>query len=131
MNTAPDEATRLEIEGAVAEWRQVRAERLAAEKVAAKIKERETELKEFLVAAMTSQAYEGVVRDGRLTYVRESEVPTASDRLALEKYILETGQLDLLQFRVAVGAVRERQAAGVEVPGIEMVTVYDLGDRKA
>lgn len=127
----PMEATRVEIEGAVAQWRAVRAERLAAEKVANAIKEQELALKDFIVAAMMSQHYEGIVKEGRMTYVRQSEVPMANDRLAFEQYILQTQDLSLLQFRPAVGAIRERLEAGVEVPGIVMVDTFDLGDRKA
>ena len=130
-NTSPNEATRQEIEQAVAEWRAVRAERLAAEKVAEQIKSRELDLKDFIVAAMTSQHYEGIVKEGRMTYVRQSQVPMASDRLSFENYILQTQDLSLLQFRPAVGAIRERLEAGVEVPGIVMVDTFDLGDRKA
>lgn len=130
-NTSPNEATRQEIEQAVAEWRAVRAERIAAEKVAEQIKSKELELKDFIVAAMTSQRYEGIVKEGRMTYVRQSQVPMTSDRLSFENYILQTQDLSLLQFRPAVGAIRERLEAGVEVPGIVMVDTFDLGDRKA
>lgn len=131
MYTTPDDATRNEIEAAVKEWREVRAERLHAEKVAAAIKTRETFLKEFIVAAMTTQKYEGIVRDGRMTYVRTNQVPSATDRAAFEQYILETRDLSLLQFRPSVGAIKERLDAGVNVPGIEMIDTFDLGDRKA
>jgi len=131
MNITPADATRLQIEGAVSEWRALRAERLAAEKVAAAIKDQELAVKDFIVAAMTSQHYEGIVRDGRMTYVRTSQVPMASDRQAFEQYILEQQDLSLLQFRPAVGAIKERLEAGVDVPGIVMMDTFDLGDRKA
>lgn len=127
----PSDATRVEIEGAVAQWRALRAERLAAEKVAAEIKTAETAYKDFIVAAMRSQHYEGIVKEGRMTYVRTSQVPTANDRQAFEAYILETRDLSLLQFRPSVGAIKERLEAGVNVPGIEMLDTFDLGDRKA
>jgi hypothetical protein len=131
MQPTPSEATRSEIEQAVTEWRAVRAERLAAEKVADAIKQRETQLKEFFVQAMLSQKYEGVVINERQTYVRTTEVPFAADRLAFEAYILETKDLSLLQFRPAVGAIREHMLAGETIPGIELVETYDLGDKKA
>jgi hypothetical protein len=131
MQPTPSEATRSEIEQAVTEWRAVRAERLAAEKVADAIKQRETQLKEFVVQAMLSQKYEGVVNNERQRYVRTTEVPFAADRLAFEAYILETKDLSLLQFRPAVGAIREHMLAGETIPGIELVETYDLGDKKA
>ena len=131
MLTNAAEATRQEIEAAVMQWRATRAERLAAEKVADKIRVEEVKLKEFVVAAMMSQAYEGTVIDNRLTYVRVSQVPVAVDRLQFGNYILETKDLSLLQFRPAVGAIREHMAAGETIPGIEFVDTFDLGDRKA
>ena len=130
LNNA-DEATREEIEATVRLWRIAREERLAAEKVAAKIKNEETHLKEFIVSAMLSQAYEGTVVGGRLTYVRTTQVAVAEDRQLFEQYILETKDLSLLQFRPAVGAIREHMANGEEIPGIAWVDTYDLGDKKA
>lgn len=131
LPTDPMEATRAEIEGAVAQWRALRAERLAAEKVAAEIKTAETHYKDFIVAAMRDQHYEGIVKDGRMTYVRTGQTPIANNRQEFENYILEQRDLSLLQFRPAVGAIREQMDAGVVIPGIELIETYELGDRKA
>jgi len=133
MTTLPvaADASRQEIESAVRLWREVREKRLAAEKVAAKIKSEETHLKEFIVSAMLSQAYEGTVVNERLTYVRVTPQPVADDRQAFEQYILDTKDLSLLQFRPAVGALREHIANGETIPGITWVDTYDLGDKKA
>ena len=125
------DASRQEIESAVRLWREVREKRLAAEKVAAKIKSEETHLKEFIVSAMLSQAYEGTVVNERLTYVRTTQVAVADDRQAFEQYILDTKDLSLLQFRPAVGALKEHIANGETIPGITWVDTYDLGDKKA
>ena len=125
------DASRQEIESAVRLWREVREKRLAAEKVAAKIKSEETHLKEFIVSAMLSQAYEGTVVNERLTYVRVTPQPVADDRQAFEQYILDTKDLSLLQFRPAVGALKEHIANGETIPGITWVDTYDLGDKKA
>lgn len=134
MTTAlpnPAEATRDEINAAVVEWRDQREKRLAAEKVAAKLKEREDELKNFLIAAMTTQAYEGVVIGGRGTGVRTTEVPICEDRAAFDQYILDNRDLSLLQFRLATTAINERIEAGIALPGIAFIDKYDLYDRKA
>jgi len=125
------DATRKEIEQAVTMWRDVREKRLAAEKVAAKIKAHEAHLKEFIVSAMLSQAYEGTVVNERLTYVRVTPQPVAEDRQAFEDHIRKTGDLSLLQFRPAAGAIKEHIANGEIIPGITWVDVYDLGDKKA
>jgi hypothetical protein len=133
MTTLPaaNEATRQEIEAAVRLWRVRRQDRLDAEKVAAKIKAEETHLKEFIVSAMLSQSYEGTVVNDRLTYVRVTPQPVADDRQAFEQYILDTKDLSLLQFRPAVGALKEHIANGEIIPGITWVDTYDLGDKKA
>lgn len=125
------EATREEINAAVTQWRAVRTERLALEKEANKVRERETALKDFIIGAMQAQKYEGTICEGRQTYVRTTEVPNAEDRLLFSNYILMNGALELLQFRPAVGALKELRDAGVEVPGIAWVEVYDLGDKQA
>lgn len=127
----PKEATRQEVTEAVRQWRELRAERLAIEKQAEKVKEKELKLKNFLILSMNSQAYEGIVEGGRITGVRTTEVPTCNDRAALDKFILETGSLDILQFRLSSTAIKDRADKGVEVPGIEYIDVYDLFDRKA
>ena len=131
MNIQPEEATREQIEDAIAEWRGARELRLSIEKEAAAVRATETTLKDFIVAAMRSQVYEAVVKGGRQTYVRTTQVPVAEDRQAFEAYILAEGDLSLLQFRPAVGAIKERLEAGVSVPGITMLDTYDLGDKKA
>lgn len=126
----PAEATREEVENAIMQWRGYRAQRLEAEKVANKLKERETEFKTFVLEAFKQQKFEGMLIGGRMTGLSTKEVATVSDKEALVRYILATGQLDLLQFRLSTGAVDERKENGEEVPGTEYIDVYDLFDRK-
>ena len=130
MDTNPEQATRAEIETAVVAWRATREQRLAKEKEAAKIKDREQELRLWLVEAMSSQKYEGVVINDRITTVAVKEVYIVEDQQALADYILETRELDLLQFRLSTSAVALRAEAGVTVPGTGTMRQFDLSDRK-
>ena len=131
MNTEPEAASREEVEQAVKVWRETRALRLEQEKVADETKKLETSAKDFIISAMIAQKWEGIVIGDRLTKVSTKTVPTVEDRQALCDYIIENKALDLLQFRLATGALKERAEAGVVVPGIGSVDVYDLSDKKA
>ena len=127
----PMEASRADVTDSVKAWRELRAKRLEVEKEAEKIKQQELAHKNFVIAAMLGQKYEGIVEGGRVTGVNTKEVPTCADREAFDKFVLSTGSLDLLQFRLATGAINARFEAGIEVPGIEFIDTYDLYDRKA
>ena len=119
----PAEATRLQVEFAIKEWRDKRVERLAAEKVAAKIKESEEFFKGFLLEAFKQQRLEGMIIDGRSTGLAVKSQAVVSDKEALIAHIKETGELDLLQFRLATGAVDERVQEGYSVPGTEYIDI--------
>lgn len=137
MNTAsnvldnPAEVCRKDLENTIKHWRALRADRLDAEKFASGLKAQETTAKDFIIEAMRSQAMEGVIIDSRMSYVREREFPVADDRAAVCAHILATGDLSLLQFRLAEGAVKEQLEDGVEIPGVSMMSRFELGDKKA
>jgi hypothetical protein len=124
------EATRTQIEDNIRRWRTSRAARLEQDRLAARMKEREEELKEWLIAAMRGQKYEGVVIDNRITGVNTKQYPEVVNRQEFCEHILETGALELLQFRVSTTAIKEHKEAGKMPPGIEYKDDYDLFDRK-
>ena len=126
----PIEATRTDAEQVIQAWRAAREERLAADKVAEKLKNRESALKSWLVSVFRQQEFEGMIIDQRITGVNTREVHNVTDRPALQKFILENDALDLLQFRIVDSAIFAREEEGCEVPGVEVVEVYDLFDRK-
>ena len=130
-SATPDEAEREVVEKAIVMWRERRAERLEAERQARVLKNDEDKLKSFLIEAFKQQKLEGMIIDGRSTGLSTKTQPSVADKEALLAYIKETGQLDLLQFRLATGAVQERWNNEVEVPGVEEIELYDLFDRKA
>lgn len=66
---------------------------------------------------------------GATVTLTESIVPQVDDREAAEAYIRETGDLYLLQFRIATGAFRELCEAGKEVPGVSKFIKKDISLR--
>lgn len=130
-SATPDEAEREVVEKAIVMWRELRTERLEAERQARVLKNDEDKLKSFLIEAFKQQKLEGMIIDGRSTGLSTKTQPSVADKEAFLAYIKETGQLDLLQFRLATGAVQERWNNEVEVPGIEEIELYDLFDRKS
>lgn len=130
-SATPDEAEREVVEKAIVMWRELRTDRLEAERQARVLKNDEDKLKSFLIEAFKQQKLEGMIIDGRSTGLSTKTQPSVADKEAFLAYIKETGQLDLLQFRLATGAVQERWNSEVEVPGIEEIELYDLFDRKS
>lgn len=130
-SATPDEAEREVVEKAIVMWRELRTERLEAERQARVLKNDEDKLKSFLIEAFKQQKLEGMIIDGRSTGLSTKTQPSVADKEAFLAYIKETGQLDLLQFRLATGAVQERWNNDMEVPGVEEIELYDLFDRKS
>lgn len=122
---------RRDIENMIIHWRQVREDRLAADKVAAQLKEHELETKNWIINVLRDEHWEGFIINGRQTSLRVGEQPTCEDKVALTDYILTSGALDLLEFRLAKRAIAERRDHGFDVPGVRWVDVYDLSDKKA
>lgn len=61
----------------------------------------------------------------------ETVVPQVNDRDAMDKWILETGNIYLLQSRVNSAAYRELVEAGQEVPGIMPFHKKDISLRSS
>jgi hypothetical protein len=58
-------------------------------------------------------------------------VPVCEDWDKLYDYVRNTGAFELLHRRLADKAVRERWDAGVQLPGVNGLNVYDISVRKA
>lgn len=127
----PSEAPRDLYEGIIVKWRAMRAKRLELERQAKAAQESETAFKSYAIEVCRAQKLEGVLIDGRITGLNTKSVATVSDKEALIKYIRETGDIALLQFRLATGTVDEYNENGKKVPGTAYIDVYDLSDKKA
>jgi hypothetical protein len=130
MTTPVVEAPRDLYEVVITQWRAMRAKRLELEREARKAQSAETAFKSYAIEVFRQQKLEGVMINGRVTGLNTKSVAAVSDKEALVKYIKETQNLSLLQFRLATGTVDELKENGVDVPGVEYIDVYDLTDRK-
>lgn len=125
------EAPRDLYEKIIVQWRAMRAKRLELERQAKEAQSTETALKSYAIEVCRAQKLEGVLIDGRITGLNTKNVATVSDKEALINFIRETGDISLLQFRLATGTVDEYTQNDRKVPGTEYIDVYDLSDKKA
>jgi hypothetical protein len=131
LKTQVMEATREQAEEIIKAWRDKRAVRLEANRIMEDLKKEEIAMASWLLEVFKQQKFEGMLVGGRITGLTEKEVAAVSDKEALINYIRNSGELDLLQFRLSTGAVDERKENGVQVPGTEYITVHELFDRKS
>lgn len=106
--------------------------RLAADKVAAALKESEVKLSEMLIHQMRYQKMTSV--GGQLVRLSINTipeyVPTIKDYPEFAKYVLETKDLSLLEKRVSKSAVKEHWENGEDIPGIIKFPVWKLSKSK-
>lgn len=124
-------ASQDQIKDAAMAWRECRAKRLETKRLMEEEQEFETYFMSFVMECLRQQKSEGVLVGGRVTALSKREVATVSNKEDLVAHIKKTGDIDLLQFRLATGAVDERRANEVKVPGVEYIEVYTLTDRKS
>lgn len=129
--TDPLTAPRDLYEPVITKWRAMRAKRLELERLARAAQAAETAFKSYAIEVCRAQKLEGVLIDGRITGLNTKSVATVSDKESLVKFIRETGDISLLQFRLSTGTVDEYVENGKKVPGVEYIDVYDLSDKKA
>jgi hypothetical protein len=127
----PVSAPRDLYEVTVSKWREMRAKRLELNRLMEAAQKQETLLKSYAIEVFRAQKLEGVMIDGRITSLNTKNVATVSDKEALVNFIRETGDISLLQFRLATGTVDEYVENDLKVPGVEFIDVYDLSDKKA
>lgn len=99
----------------------LRTERLALDKKSATLKAEEDMLRGIVLREMKGRP-EPLYEPKGLKFKVELKMRAFADVYdwgAVQKYILATGEFDLLQKRVTVTAVRERWEVGKDVPGIK------------
>ena len=119
------------LEARVAALADLRSKRDA---IAANLKAADAAVEEAQTEVLNSLIDSGLesVRSGAATVsVKRTTVPTVTDWVALDAYILKHKSLDMLQRRIAVGAWRERIEAGQFVPGVAAVERVDRAGRTA
>ena len=96
----------------------VRAERIDADKKAASLKSRETELKYTLINEMEANDLSSVGGKSCVINRQVKERVIATDWDAFYSYVKENDAFDMLHRRITESAVLLRREDGVEVPGV-------------
>lgn len=105
----------------------VRADRLAADKVAGTLKSNESSAEALLIEQMRSQEITACGGQRlRVALGAPDMVPAVKDWDKYYAYILETGDFSLLERRPGKAACRERWDDGQQIPGVEQFPVYKL-----
>lgn len=120
------EATKLALVADI--WFSTYTERLAADKVAAKLKTQEEAAKALLLEQMRMQGLTAI--GGAKVRVGMDPTPDYQPHIkdweVFYKYILKTKDFSLLERRPGRAAIKERWEDGKEVPGVEKFPVYKL-----
>lgn len=108
------------------QWWKLRAARLQADHKAAELKAQESEAKRRIIEVMQESGVHTV--GGKLVSVEFKEKQRVSpvNWEKLYEYIRKKKAWDVLQRRVNDSAVLARMADGEQVPGTEVIPVYDI-----
>lgn len=108
----------------------IRQDRLLVQKQVDELKERETALRDHLIATLPKSDATGTAGKVARAQVQTKRVPHVEDWEALYKHVKRTGDFELLQRRLANDAVAERWDAGKKVPGVEPFTTVTVSVTK-
>lgn len=115
----------------VAAYIDLREQRLELDRQAATMKEKEEVYKRELIDRMTGEGAAGALASTtHVVKLKKSDVPTPKDWPSIRAFIVANDAWDLVHKRLTVDAVRERWAAGVEIPGIEHFPEFSITTSK-
>lgn len=114
------------------EYKRVQTIRLAMDKSVAKVKARETELKEYLINNIDVENEAGVMGMNYQATIKVDHRPRMDAEFwpQLHEWIAENERFDLLQKRLSDTAVMEAINSGIELPGVERMSVKNVSIRK-
>lgn len=116
----------------IAELVQIRDRKRILEAEIKDLNEQWDAIKSKLMARMEEEGSNRVSsKDGGMAILTESIVPQVVDWDAFNAHVLATGDLHLLQRRVATTAFRELYEAGQEVPGVQPFVKKDINLRSS
>jgi hypothetical protein len=120
-----------EILAMAVEYDTLRTERLAIEKQAEAVKEKETELKRQIMDGLQAAGINSVGDNKKVYALVQKDEPVADDWKALYTHIQQTGEFELLYRRINPAAIKERWENGIKVPGIQKFPSLVLSITKA
>ena len=116
------------------QYYEARAARMAQQKIVDELKEKETVAERILLDYLKSQGLEGAkghvanasIKRNDTIVIDDNGGPEGSGREAFRAYILETGDVSLLQFRPSLTRCKELWDEGIEIPGAKKVQVESI-----
>ncbi len=108
-----------------------RADRLAADKIAAALKSEEYQLQQTLIFEMEENDLSSIGGTDCIIKRTVKERAIASDWPSIQAYIKEHDAFDLLHKRLTDSAILLRRDDGVEVPGVSLIEYSKITYSKA
>lgn len=104
--------------------------RYALQKQVKALEELETRLEEKIIKELPKSESTGVAGKKARVAIKTKDVPQVEDWPSLYAYITKTKSFDLLQKRLATGAVGERWEAKKTIPGVKKFTAISVSCTK-
>ncbi len=95
-----------------------------------RVNEAMAKLEAELMADIKASGANSIAGDGGTVYIKIQSSASVKDRDAFFKFVFETKNLELLDARANKAVVRELQAAGTVVPGVNYTEMQQVGIRK-
>lgn len=105
---------------------ETREERLALDRQAELLKEKERELKDWLLENLSKQELTRLAGKVGQVSLKKSAVGTFEDLTAFQKYVKKHDAFDLYQRRLNLEACRLRWDKGEEIAGVKRDVIVDL-----
>jgi NADPH-dependent 7-cyano-7-deazaguanine reductase QueF len=110
---------------------ELRAKRLDKAKEVEAIKKDEQDLEEHIIALLESQNLKSGRGKVATVTISQKDTPALLDYEKFAKYLKKTGNVHLLQKRLATTAIKEMMDDGQKIPGVELLPIKDLSITKA
>ena len=107
-----------------------REARLAADKEAQRLKDRESSLFAQLIAEMREENLTVIGGQTASLTLSVHDEPVVTDWEEFYAHVLKENDMSLMQRRLSTSAIKERWLAGVQVPGVGTFPVFKLGKSK-
>lgn len=95
-----------------------------------RVNEAMAKLEAELMVDIKASGANSISGDGGTVYIKTQSSASVKDRDAFFKFVFETKNLELLDARANKAVVRELQAAGTVVPGVNYTEMQQVGIRK-
>lgn len=111
-------------------YAEVRELRLAMQKHVDKMKERETEIREYLIDNISKSDDTGAAGKKYRAQIVRKIVPQVADWAKVWAFVQKTGRFDILQKRVSDTAVKDMWEDGKAIPGVEKFHAVEVSITK-